>query len=543
MASPAVPDHVSSQPEHHRSRKGVLAAVVLVGCLLTATSAWAARVLDDHNERDLLATGTKQAALAISGAVLLIKDPLESVLHVSQATSGSTSAFRTYAERLVGPRATFVSVSLWDTGSGQAHLVDTVGVPPLMAPSSSSARAFIEHAATSPTFLVTSPSGSVDRVAYAVADPVKPRYVVYAERAIPVSRTVPIQAGAPFSDLLFATYLGPSTDAAALATTNVPESQLPLGGDDIAREQIPFGDTTITLVAAPRDRLGGALGRWLPWIFLLGGLAITAAAALVVRRLERARRTAEADRATIADLYRTQDVLHAQQRSIAETLQRALLPARNPDLPGVEVASRYLPGVRGVEIGGDWYSMIALDDDRFGFVVGDVSGRGVSAASIMARMRFTLRAYLAEGHGPAASLTLSARQLDVLEDNHFATVLVGVGRISDHSLELASAGHFSPLVVVDGKADYPLLVAGPPLGVHKSQPYESTLVRMPAGSTMVAFTDGLIERRDEDIDVGLERLAELARSHVGPVTSLLDVVVDELGTESEDDIALLAFRW
>jgi serine phosphatase RsbU (regulator of sigma subunit) len=524
------------------ARGRVLLAVVLIGCVVTAASAWVAATLDSRNERDLLTTSTQQAALAISGAVLSVKDPLAASLAVAEATSGDTTQFRAHARRLVGPGATFVSVSLWDVVSGVPRVVDAVGASPELDVTSPQASSFISHAAESPTFVVTTPGRSTDRVSYAVGDTSDRRFVVYAERAIPASRMVPLQAAAPFSDLWFATYIGPHLTPSALATTNVPESQLPLPAD-AARERIPFGDTTITLVAVARDHLGGDLGRWLPWVFLLGGAVITTVAALSVRQIERARRRAESDRATIAELYRKQDALYKEQRSISETLQRALLPARNPTIPGVAVASRYLPGVLGVEIGGDWYSMIRIDDDRFAFVVGDVSGRGVSAASIMARMRFTIRAYLAEGHSPDAALALSARQLDVSADNHFATVLVGVADPSDRTLHMASAGHFSPLVLTGTHAYYPRIIVGPPLGVAATWPYKSTVVSMPEGSTLLAFTDGLIERRGEVIDAGLERLAKSAAAHDGSPDVLLDTIVEELGTESEDDIALLAFQW
>jgi serine phosphatase RsbU (regulator of sigma subunit) len=516
--------------------------VLVLGLLVTATSVWVARVLDERNEHDLLTTETKQAALAISGAVLSVKDPLETVLHVEEATGGDPVRFRQFAQRLVGPAAPFVSMALWDVKGGTPRVTGVAGVPSELDATSSRARAFIEHAASSPTFVVTSPGGPVDRVAYAISDVAHPGLVVYAERAIPPSKVVPIQLDAPFSNLRFATYLGTSTAPGALATTNVPTSELPLDGDT-AREQIPFGDTSITLVAAARTHLGGSLGRWLPLVFLIGGLLITALAVLATRKLETARRTAEVDRATIEHLYRAQDTLLSQQRSIAETLQRALLPAFNPEIPHVVIASRYLPGVRGVEIGGDWYSVIRLDDDRFGFVVGDVSGRGVSAAAVMARMRFTLRAYLAEGHPPDRALTLATRQLSVSVDGHFATVLVGVADVSDRSLVVASAGHFSPLVIDGEGAHYPPIVIGPPLGVEATWTYRASSLLMPEGSTLLAFTDGLIERRTEVIDEGLHRLAKIGTSHAGSPEALLDVLVAELGQDSDDDIALLAFQW
>ena len=100
-----------------------------------------------------------------------------------------------------------------------------------------------------------------------------------------------------------------------------------------------------------------------------------------------------------------------------------------------------------MDIGGDWYSIIQLDDNRFGFVVGDVSGRGIDAATHMARVRFTLRAYLIEGHRPNVALDLSTRQLDLQADGHFTTVLIGVGDLAAGRITLANAGHLNPVVL------------------------------------------------------------------------------------------------
>ncbi len=217
-----------------------------------------------------------------------------------------------------------------------------------------------------------------------------------------------MESDSAFSDLDFATYLGTATTLSALATTDLPLDQLPIGGDTV-RVAIPFGNSRITLVAAPRGTLGGALGGALPWIFLVGGAALTTATAFVTYQLVRRRRSAEQDSRTIAGLYAQLDGLYDEQRSIADTLQKALLPQRNPSVANLEIASRYLAGTDGLEIGGDWFSLIEIDDHHFAFAVGDVSGKGVGAAAIMARLRFTIRAYLTEGHPP------DGRPRDVLE--------------------------------------------------------------------------------------------------------------------------------
>jgi serine phosphatase RsbU (regulator of sigma subunit) len=264
---------------------------------------------------------------------------------------------------------------------------------------------------------------------------------------------------------------------------------------------------------------------------------------VAVANLVRSRRRAEQDRRTIAALYERLDEQYGEQRGIALTLQSALLPAFNPDIPELEIASRYIAGAVGVDIGGDWYSMIRLDGDHVAFVVGDVSGRGISAATAMARLRFTIRAYLAEGHGPATVLDMCSRQFDISDDGHFATVLVGVVNLRARTVVLANAGHFAPLILSGDDRHYAATDPSPPLGTGV-RAHTATTFTMPEGSTLLAFTDGLIERRTESLDVGLGRLAAMTWDDQRSVDDLLEhVVADHADGPEEDDIALLAFRW
>ena len=145
----------------------------------------------------------------------------------------------------------------------------------------------------------------------------------------------------------------------------------------------------------------------------------------------------------------------------------------------LEISSRYVAGAEGIDIGGDWYSMVSLGDDHFGFAVGDVSGRGIRAATVMARLRFTIRAYLMEGHDPATVLNLCANQIDLSTDGHFATVLVGVGDVETREIAFASAGHFSPLLIDDTGAVYADLDVGLPLGVIESRYHQRSITMAP----------------------------------------------------------------
>jgi serine phosphatase RsbU (regulator of sigma subunit) len=419
--------------------------------------------------------------------------------------------------------------------------VASVGAPLIATSGSTSARAFAARARRSPTFAVQGLFGATpQRIAYAVGGR---SYVVYGERAIPPDRQVPAEHDSAFADLHFATYLGGTASPRTLSTTNVDPAELPLHGTT-AQATIPFGDSRILLVAAPATHLGGTLSARLPWISLGIGLLLTVVAAGTTQQLVRRRLAAEGDATTIKDLYRELDALYGQQRSVSLTLQHALLPRSNPSIEGVEFASAYVAGDQGVEIGGDWYSVIAVPGGRFGFVVGDVSGRGVDAAAIMARARFTLRAYLLEGHDAATTLGMAARDLDIVRDGHLVTVLVGVGDPATRTLSVASAGHPPPLLVTEQGNAFADVAAGPPLGVGVVR-YPATTIAMPAGSTLVAFTDGLVERRGEDIDAGFARLSAAASLPEEPLEAWLGALLPtQLGDEATaDDVAVLALRW
>jgi len=175
--------------------------------------------------------------------------------------------------------------------------------------------------------------------------------------------------------------------------------------------------------------------------------------------------------------------------------------------------------------------------------VGDVSGRGISAATVMARLRFTVRAYLVEGHPPDVVLAMCSRQLNVGSDGHFATVLVGVADLESREITIANAGHMSPLVVSGTTSEYVTTSVGLPLGVAPGT-YEATTLRLPVGSAFVVFTDGLVERRTESIEVGLERLARAVTVPSATLDDMLTAVVSQLAHDGvEDDIAVLAFKW
>jgi serine phosphatase RsbU (regulator of sigma subunit) len=236
--------------------------------------------------------------------------------------------------------------------------------------------------------------------------------------------------------------------------------------------------------------------------------------------------------------------LFGRELRIAETLQQALLPERLPDVPGVSLAATYQAGTLGIDVGGDWYDVIPLAPDRLLVVVGDVSGRGLRAARVMASLRHGIRAYALEGHDPSSILGRLGKLLDIARDEHFATVLCGLVDVAAREVTLASAGHLDPLLIGRAHAARLASAVGPPIGVDCCVTYRAVTTPLEPGSTLLAFTDGLIERRGEHLDDGIARLATAALGRAAhDLPGLLAGVLAELAPAGpEDDTAILALR-
>jgi serine phosphatase RsbU (regulator of sigma subunit)/type II secretory pathway pseudopilin PulG len=535
------------------SRRGSLqparlvVGICVLGLLLTALATWAVSRADNNTEQRLLQTQTRQAAAVLSTAIITIQQPLAAALDVQRAVGPprAAKAFTRVFSASVGPDQQFLSASLWHRDVDAFHRVASLGAAGSPDGRGSEMQAFLRHASTSGTpFVVRRLTvGGQSRIAYAKSDSVT-GFVVYAERAIPADRRAPVDRDSAYVDLDYAIYIGagPGTDTADMTTTDVDPATLPLTGVT-AQATLPFGDTVLTLVTRPRTHLGSSLSQRLPWYLLIGGLLLTLALGLVASQVTRSRQRAESDTRTITTLYQRVDALYGEQRALSVRLQRALLPQVNPGIPGMEISSEYIAGAQGIDIGGDWYSAIAVGKETFAFVVGDVSGNGIDAVAEMARARFTLRAYLFDGDGPATALEKCSRQFDITTDGHIITVLVGVGNWRTGEITVANAGHPLPLLVSDPGASFVPMPVGLPLGAGPTG-YDSATFTMPVGATLLAFTDGLVERRAETIDDGMGRLLETAPPLAArPLDTFVGDLLASMRDESTtDDIALLALR-
>lgn len=248
-----------------------------------------------------------------------------------------------------------------------------------------------------------------------------------------------------------------------------------------------------------------------------------------------------ADRAALA----IDHAMAHEQRDLAEALQRALLPQELIRIPGIEAAARYLPAAQGASLGGDWYDVFPVSGGRVAMAVGDVVGRGVGAAALMAQLRTALRAYAFEGHGPAEVVDRVNRLLGFLRHGAMTTAAYLVLDPEAEKLTVVSAGHPPPLLIgADGSASFLDIENGMALGVSRVARYQEWECDVPTGATIVLCTDGVVEVRGESLDVGLERLRHLVGRGHASLEALCDAAVDELIADGRpaDDVALLAAR-
>jgi serine phosphatase RsbU (regulator of sigma subunit)/anti-sigma regulatory factor (Ser/Thr protein kinase) len=240
-------------------------------------------------------------------------------------------------------------------------------------------------------------------------------------------------------------------------------------------------------------------------------------------------------------LAQAQAQLLRRQRGVVETLQHSLLPDRLPDLPGMELAVRYLPGAVGAQVGGDWYDVVQLPGGEVGLVMGDVVGHDLHAATEMGQLRSALRAYAAEGLPPDEVLRRLNRLCTSQEPVPMATVLYAVLDPVRGSLRVANAGHCPPLIRAGDECYLLEQPPHPPIGAVPEVQYTTVQHPLPAGCLLVLYTDGLVERRGLSLDEGLDRLCEVVVPSDDPLEERCSRLVEEMlqGEELEDDMALM----
>jgi Stage II sporulation protein E (SpoIIE)/PAS fold/GAF domain len=271
---------------------------------------------------------------------------------------------------------------------------------------------------------------------------------------------------------------------------------------------------------------------------------------VILYRLSGSRPFSQADLALARDLVARAAVsidnarLYTRERASALALQRGLLPRRIPDVPGLELAYRYVPAETAAEVGGDWFDVITLGPGRCALIVGDVTGHDMRAASLMGQLRTATRTLAMLDLTPPEILTrLDRITADLADDETSATCVYAVYDTGTGACDMARAGHPLPAVVRPGRvATFLDLPPGTPLGVGGGQ-YETVRVQLPRESTLVLYTDGLIETRTADLGVGMARLSDTLNK-VGALApgEACDRLLTTLAPNPADDIAVLMAR-
>jgi serine phosphatase RsbU (regulator of sigma subunit)/anti-sigma regulatory factor (Ser/Thr protein kinase) len=234
--------------------------------------------------------------------------------------------------------------------------------------------------------------------------------------------------------------------------------------------------------------------------------------------------------------------LFEQQREVAETLQRSLLPRERPSIDGLSIATRYRAGAEHLDVGGDWYEVVAVSPDVVGLAIGDVVGRGVEAASTMGQLRSALRALAMQGIGPRAVLDGLEVFAQRTPGAALATVIYGELDTQTGEFRFCCAGHPPPLLETEGEVEVLQGGRSPLLGVGPVGPRAEATAHLAAGATLLLYTDGLVERRGEHFDRGIQRLARaLGATATLEIERRADAVLLRMlyDTAQRDDVAVL----
>jgi hypothetical protein len=235
----------------------------------------------------------------------------------------------------------------------------------------------------------------------------------------------------------------------------------------------------------------------------------------------------------------------AEQRTVADELQRGLFPDQLPVIPGLQLAARCTPGNSSMRVGGDWYDVISLPSGEVGLVVGDVVGHDLPAASVMGQIRAALRAVAVHETSPANVLARVNTMVNILGVTDLTTCLYAIVNPSTGAFRWSSAGHLNPLVVrATGEARVLRGDPGPPFGASDTALYVDRARVIPRGGSVLLYTDGLVERRSSSISDGLARLESLRLPATDP-DGLCDHVLGALlgyGSPANDDVTVLALR-
>ena len=386
----------------------------------------------------------------------------------------------------------------------------------------------LRDAMASPMLVATPVIGSSRILGFALGPPAAPAgTVLYRETALgPVAP--PRQAStAPFHELNVVLYATPRVDPSQVLVTTTPA--LPLHGR-VQYQPVPVGSSSWLLATSARTSLISPTAAAAPWGTLVIGVVAAALVASMIESNRRRRETAEA--------------LYISEHRTAETLQRSLLPDL-PALPGLDLAAQYLAGAPGQQVGGDWFDVFPVEGDRVGVVIGDVMGHDIAAAAAMSQIRATLRAYAWTGDEPAVVLSHLDQFVTTFALTPLVSVFYGLMDLPDdrghRPFRYANAGHLSPIVRTSGgvqllQSSGSTVICGLP-----APPRSQETVTLPLDAMLVLFTDGLVERGAEPVDVSVRKLADrVAVATATTAERLCDEVVGNTAAgQLVDDVVVL----
>jgi hypothetical protein len=514
--------------------------VLLVALLATGAASWGVHAVVRDQEQRLLKERVVELNLYLTSSIQSIPSNMSAFGGILKATNGSAHAFEqaaaaaaatdpakpTYAWLRPAPAgAGFVVLAVaGQSGGPDLSRGEVVAGPPAVT---------LAEALRDPNVHASAVFGLDRRLGMALGPPAAPIGTVLFRQVVLGPVQPPRAAGtAPYAELNVAIYGSARPDPSNVLVTTT--KRLPMRGE-VRNEALTVGGIHWLLSVKSKEPLVGNVAANAWWVTLVAGLLGSLLLAAVVETSRRRRDDALA--------------LYASEHHVAETLQRSLLP-KLPTLDGLDVAARYLAGSKGQEVGGDWFDVFPVAGGGVAITVGDVIGHDLAAASAMAEIRAAVRAYAIDGDEPRSVINRLDRLVKALGLTPLATVVYGVlGPTSSdgsRTLTYTNAGHPVPLLRTPSGQVEPLsasesILIGAPMPVDHLQTEE----RIEPGSTLLLFTDGLIEEPGRPLEDSMSELIACFAEY--GAASDVDEVCERVlgltrGRDLRDDVAVLAIR-
>jgi serine phosphatase RsbU (regulator of sigma subunit) len=510
------------------------AAALVALLLLSVVVALLTRAVESDQDNRLLVQRANEVNLVLGSSISSLESTLTGLGNV--ARDGTKALFMKEASGDVAASPKTLTFALLRPDHGSYVVTVEAGQGLAVGEIVPRSVAGILAAAQKGGELVATPvlgSGAKRVLGFALGGPsVPPGMVLYRQSALgPVK--APKEAGtAPFDELNVVLYDAPRSVPAQVVVTTTKD--LPLAGR-VNYLAFPVGASHWLLAVSSAQPLVGTVAAWAPWIALMVGIAASGLIAAILEQVVRRRDAA-------VDLY------HSEHR-VAETLQYRLLPTL-ATIPGLDIASRYVAASDSQQVGGDWFDVFDLGDGRTAVVIGDVMGHDIEAAAAMAQIRAALRAYALENDEPAPVLERLAHLVDAFDVTGLVTVIYGVLGPSNsdgaRQFRWGNAGHLPPLVrAADGQVHELGDGRSGVIGAPATEPRDQGHAVLGRGSSLVLYTDGLVERPGTALTDSIGELRSSVQQ-VAPGTSADElceaVLVARALEQTRDDIAMVVIR-